>query len=153
MAALSRAGQLHQAGRFNQAEALYMETSERWPDNADAPHWLGVLALQRGDPGKAVDLIGRAIAIQDGNPQFHYHLGEAERAAGNRAAAAEAYRRAIDLAPRVADPHFGLGLALLDDDPDAAIEQFNQVLRIDPKFAPAREALAAAQANRQGTAP
>ncbi|MCG8694261.1 MAG: tetratricopeptide repeat protein [Minwuiales bacterium] len=116
--ALSRAGQLHQAGRFNQAEALYMETSERWPDNADASHWLGILALQRGDKRQAAALIARAIAIDDGNPQFH----------------------------------FGLGLALLDDDPDSAIEQFSRALRIDPNFAPAREALAAAQSNRQGNA-
>ena len=46
------------------------------PDHADALHLLGVLAFQTGHIGAAIDLIGRAIAINPAVAEYHSNLGE-----------------------------------------------------------------------------
>ena len=59
--------QQHQAGRLAEAEALYREALAKDPDNVDAWHFLGVLALQRGDPAQAADLISNALSRNASN--------------------------------------------------------------------------------------
>src|SRR6516225_549329 len=65
----------HQGGRLAQAETLYRETLALQPDHADALHLLGVIASQVGRHDVAVDLIGRAIALDRMSPLYHSNHG------------------------------------------------------------------------------
>jgi protein O-GlcNAc transferase len=71
---------LHQRGQLEQARTIYEEILEVHPSNFDVLHLLGVIAAQTADPGRAVQLIGRAIEIDstsaDGPPltDFTGHL-------------------------------------------------------------------------------
>ena len=53
----------HQAGDLAAAEALYDRALQIAPDHPNALHHLGIIHHQRGDHDRAVDLIGRAIAL------------------------------------------------------------------------------------------
>src|SRR2546427_13249837 len=57
---LDTALQSHRAGRLSEAEAAYSEVLAVDPENIDALHFLGVIAYQRGEHGRAEELISRA---------------------------------------------------------------------------------------------
>lgn len=96
---LQQAVGLHQRGDLAQAEALYAEVLRREPDNFDALHLMGVLARQGGAPEAAVELIGRAIALDAGKAIAHCNLGAALQDAGRQQEALASYERALALQP------------------------------------------------------
>lgn len=51
---------LHQNGRLQDAEQLYVKILQEQHDNFDALHLLGVLMHQRGRSQEALDLIAKA---------------------------------------------------------------------------------------------
>ncbi|MBL26414.1 MAG: hypothetical protein CMM50_02520, partial [Rhodospirillaceae bacterium] len=89
----------HQAGRFDQAEALYRALLAAQPDHADALHLLGVLRLQQDDPAEAAALIARAIERNAGVAYYHGNLAEAYLRLGRIVDAVAASRREVTLAP------------------------------------------------------
>ena len=90
----------HQAGQLAEAEQLYRGILEADPRQLDCLHLLGMVALQSGRPAEAVDLIGRAIAANDGVAAWHGSLAEALRALGERDRAIAHYRKAVALDPK-----------------------------------------------------
>jgi len=102
----------HQAGRLADAATLYAEILKAAPDNADALHLSGVIALQKGDYARAVELIGRAIAIDATQPPFYDNLGVALRYLGSLDEAEAAHRKALELDPDFAAAHHNLGTTL-----------------------------------------
>ena len=82
----------HQAGRLHEAERLYKRVLDVEPRHADGLHLLGVLSLQAGRADAAVELIGRAISIDDRQPSFHSNLASALNALGRFDEAAAACR-------------------------------------------------------------
>jgi tetratricopeptide (TPR) repeat protein len=65
---LSHALSLHQAGKLALAAKLYAEVLAQQQHNADALRLLGVLHHQQGDHARAVDEIGRAVALAPSVP-------------------------------------------------------------------------------------
>src|SRR5215471_49952 len=65
----------HQAGRLAEAESLYRQICAVNPHHADSLHFLGVLAGQVGRNDIAIELIGRALAVQPEYAEAHYNLG------------------------------------------------------------------------------
>lgn len=119
--ALQAALQHHQAGQLDQAEVIYRQILKQFPKHADAWHFLGLIAHQRGQHVDAAKHISRAIQLQARNPAYHNNLGEALRAQGKTAEACAAYRQAIKLNPLDADAlgNLGLTLALQKQDVEA----------------------------------
>lgn len=62
------------------------------PEFQDTYGWILFL---RGNAGEARDYLAKAAGALPGNAQVQFHLGEAERALGNRTAAAAAYAAAL----------------------------------------------------------
>src|SRR3954447_23067147 len=56
----------HQAGRLAEAERGYRDVLAIDPGHADALHWLGVAASQRGDQNEALRYFGRAWNARPG---------------------------------------------------------------------------------------
>ncbi|MBA4178148.1 MAG: methyltransferase type 12 [Leptothrix sp. (in: Bacteria)] len=111
-AILSNAMQQHAAGRLDQARAQYLRLLNAAPRHADALHMMGVLEAQIGQHDRAVELIGRAIAVHPGEAMFHNNLGNVLTRAGRFDEAQVQYRRALELDPARADALNNLGVLL-----------------------------------------
>lgn len=102
----------HQAGRLNEAAALYHAVLDAVPGHADAAHLLGVVHLQSGQPERAVPLIRGAIQHNHRVADYHDNLGSALKALGRLEEAVAAHRQAIRLRPDFAQALYNMGNAL-----------------------------------------
>jgi tetratricopeptide (TPR) repeat protein len=133
----------HQEGRLDHAAAGYRRVLAQDPDNADALHLLGVVALQRGQPKEAVERISRAIGLSPSVAAFHANLAEAYRALGEHDRAIGCCRTALRLQPNYPEAANSLGLALVEQgELEAAAVQFRAALGMQPEFAAAHTNLA-----------
>src|SRR5690349_346422 len=99
---LTLALQHHQAGRLAEAEALYHSLLKKQPRHADALHFLGVIAYQRGDHRQSVALIEQALGIRKVD-SYYTNLALPLKQLGRLSDAATAYRAALHLRPANAD--------------------------------------------------
>ena len=132
-ASLDDAIRLHSEGATWEAEQLYRGILRQWPDNVSATHLLGVVRHQRGDHAAALQLIGRAIAMDPGKPLFFNNYGAALHALGREVEALACFHRALQLQSEYADALSNLGLAqdALGQD-EAALASFRQALKLRP---------------------
>jgi tetratricopeptide (TPR) repeat protein len=89
----------HQAGRLDLAEAAYRQVLTLAPQEPEALHLLGLVALQTGRPEPAAGLIGAAIRLEGGRAAYHSNLALALRALGRLDEAEASCRRALTLDP------------------------------------------------------
>ncbi|HQU42641.1 MAG TPA: tetratricopeptide repeat protein [Pirellulales bacterium] len=89
----------HQAGWLAEAEQLYQQILRQQPSHPEALQLLGVLKHQQGQSGRAVELIGRAIALRPNSFRAHSNWGEALRILGRLDEAIADHRRAVALGP------------------------------------------------------
>lgn len=104
----------HQAGRLDRAGKGYEATLRKDPRHVGALHMLGVLRQQTGRYTEAADLIGRAAALQPGDPVLLDDLGASLRLSGRGQEALAAYEAAARLKPEAPESAFNLGNALAD---------------------------------------
>ncbi len=104
----------HGAGRLAEAEAAYRAVLSARPDNPDALHLMGVIALQVNKPAVAVELISQAISRHAGNPAYFSNLGSALRRLGRLDEALVAARRGVEMDGNFADGQQNLANILLD---------------------------------------
>ncbi|WP_353860658.1 tetratricopeptide repeat protein [Azospirillum formosense] len=109
--ALAIALDLHTAGRTDEAETLYGRILDAVPDEPNALHLYGLLCAQGGRLDQAADLLGRAVALRAGQPEYRANLAALHQARGNPAAAAQEYRAALRLCPDSAALAFPLAAA------------------------------------------
>ncbi|TQF37418.1 hypothetical protein UNPF46_19725 [Bradyrhizobium sp. UNPF46] len=123
----------HQAGRLDRAEIIYQRVLDKNPDHAGSLHLLGVIHFQRGEPARAIELIGRAIELEPKNGNFRHNFANALGALGRRAEAEAQYRAAIGLDENHVDAHGALGMLLLEAGRlDAAEPHLRQAHRLRP---------------------
>jgi protein O-GlcNAc transferase len=140
---LDRGRDLHQAGRLDEAESLYRQILQQDPHHADALHLSGVIANQRGEHVRAVELIGRAIARNDRVADFYCNLAAAVGALGRLDEAIAYYRCAIALNRLHAESHNNLGNALKQQGRlDEAERHLREALEVRPGYAEAQYNLA-----------
>ena len=133
---LACALQYHQAGKLEEARKIYQNLLMTGRDNADALHLLGVLAHQQGEHDRAVDLIGRAIALNPNAAAYHANLAEVYRALGRLERAVDCCRTALRLQPDYPEAVNSLGLILLARGQTGhAVAQFRLAFRLRPGYA------------------
>jgi protein O-GlcNAc transferase len=130
---LQRAVQHHQTGQLDVAERLYWDVLKMVPEQPDALHLLGVLAIQHGRPADAVLRIRRAVASRPASAVYHANLGVALQAVGRLDDARAALERAVSLDAGHVDASFNLGVTLqtlgaLDD----AVTRYRHVITLAP---------------------
>lgn len=96
-------------GRGTQADACFREILAQQPDNPDALQRRGFLAFLRGDPGEAVELLSRVVAVRGDDATLCGHLASALMACGNLDEAISYWRRTLALAPDYAAAYVNLG--------------------------------------------
>jgi tetratricopeptide (TPR) repeat protein len=123
----------HQAGRLQQAEAIYRRILASDPTHADSTHLLGVAAFQAGNHQAALALVTRAIGLQPGHGVYLGNLAQVLRAMGRRDEAIARYRQALLTKPDHSQACNQLGI-LLGESGDVAgeEEQYHAVLKYAP---------------------
>ncbi len=132
---LQQAVAQHQAGRLQEAAALYKQILQAQPNHFDALHLLGVIFFQAGQNSQAVELIQRAIAINPAHPAPHLNIGLALKGLGRAQEALASYDKAIALKPNYPDAFNNRAAALQDllrlDD---ALASYDKAVALDPGF-------------------
>lgn len=158
---LQAAIQHHRAGRRDRAVAIYQAILSRQPDHPDALNLLGVAASQNGKYDAALDLIGRAVALNPAAAVYHCNLGQVLAAMGRTDQAIAAYRRSLQLNADLPQAHYNLGNALrASGKPADAVEAYQRAVKLRQNyfdahnnlgatFLEANELEQAAAANRQ----
>lgn len=98
----------YDAGRFTDSEAACRNLLKIDPNHVDALHLLALSLAALGSVD-ATEVLRRALAVRKKDPGLWLALGNAEALAGDRVAAADAYRAALRVAPAYVPAHVSLG--------------------------------------------
>jgi tetratricopeptide (TPR) repeat protein len=128
-----------QAGRIQEAEAVYREVLKERPNDPDVLHLLGLAAYQSGRHAEAIELIRGALGIHGRYPLFHSNLAAVYLTVGRLVEAALHAREAIRLKPNLVDAYQNLGHALRRQAQfDEAAAAYQEALRLDPRHVETR---------------
>jgi len=94
----------------------------------------GIKALIRGDYELALEYMTQVTDADPDLPDAHYFRGEALRLMGDIGKAINAYDQSVNTDPDYAPAYLGRGRALLLRNTDAALNDFNRALRLDPSM-------------------
>lgn len=93
---------------------------------------LGLDALIMGDYELALSRMENVLDYDSTLPDVHFFIGEAHRLMGNITDAIRAYDQARNQDPDYAPLYLGRGRAMLSRNSEAAIDDFNDAIQIDP---------------------
>src|ERR1022692_4615951 len=123
-------------------QALLQDT----PDDPDALHALALAELKLGEPGDAMQLLGRAIAAAPQDVMIAVTLAQAKVQQKDPKGAEEVLRKACNNSPKSADAVIILGRFYAAQNRAAEAEQqFRHALAMDPQSAAALSNLATLQ--------
>lgn len=127
----------HQAGQLAEAKRLYGDALAAAPDSIDALHLLGVIECQEGNPERAADLIGKAVALRPGFvADAHSNLSVALKDLGRLQEAVAACHKALAINPDFAEAYSNLGQALKElGRLDEAVAAQQQGIALQPNSA------------------
>ncbi len=132
--ALQQALALHQQGRLQDAEKIYLRILKSAPAHFDVLNLLGALKLQTGKAGEAYRLITAALEVEPRSADALTNLGLALRAMGRNAEALARFDQALALLPTHVEARNNRGLLLLiEHRAQEALACFDEVLRLEPR--------------------
>lgn len=132
------AAKLKQAGRLEEAVALYRRALAADPVFFEAHNNLGNLLKQQGELDQAIGHFQQALALRPQSGQTHNNLGNALQQQGRFDEALGHYRRAVALTPDLAELHNSLGSLLhVRGDWQEAVASYEQALTLQPGHAAA----------------
>ena len=134
-AKLDEAMALHQAGRLDQAQALYRYVVKHAPAQPDAHHLLGVLLHGKGDYPRAIERLDKAVKLAPANPVYRHSRAGALQDAGRLEAALASFDKAVALAPDYAQAWSDRGSLLLRlGRGEEAVSSYDQALAAEPAY-------------------
>jgi tetratricopeptide (TPR) repeat protein len=135
---------LHKQGHIEEAEQVYRQILGTEPNHPGALHLLGVIRQHQGRHDEALDLIGRAIAVNPAKAVYHNNYGAASLSLERFDEAEASFHRALAIRPSYADALANLGMvqAALKKE-EAVLETLRKALQFDPQHRDARRRLVA----------
>ena len=138
---------LHQQGRLDEAERVYLDILRRHPNQADAWYLLAAVASQTKRYDKAVELFERAVALKPDNAEAHFNMGNALAALRRPESALRCFDRAIALKPDHVGALLNRGATLAAmGRPEDALASYDAVIASRPDLPEAHSNHAAALA-------
>jgi predicted TPR repeat methyltransferase len=129
---------LQQSEQWAAAEDIYRSVLEVAPNHADALHFSGVLAHQRGRSEDAVALIEQSLEREPERADWYSNLGIVLQDQLRLDDAIAAYRSAIALDPAHANAHSNLGVVLRAKGKVAEAETaYRAAIRLNPEHSDA----------------
>ena len=139
---------LHQSGRLDEAAAVYQQVLQTSPDDYSALYLLGVIAHQRQDYHRAIELLERAMKADPVRGDPHNVLGLAFKRTGKLDQARRHLQLAIELDAASSQAHHNLGTVFAKQGSQAeAIESYRRALVLDPNYVNAHYRLGMALAD------
>jgi protein O-GlcNAc transferase len=133
--AMAVAVKQHQAGRLDEAIALYRQVLTFDTVNVVAYSNLGAALQQQGRLDEAADCYHRALALAPDLVEALGNLGTVLKLQGKAAEAEVSYRRALSLRPESAVVHCDLGVVLQEQGRlDEAIACYRRAIELQPGF-------------------
>jgi len=137
--------ELYRQGRLAEAERAHLEVLEAEPGHVDALQLSGLIARRTGRSARAVELLTRAIGLNDQIAPVHLNLGNALVDLGRLQEAVASYDTAIALRPAFVDAYVSRGFTLLSlQRAGDALVSFDEALVLRPESAVAHNGRAAA---------
>lgn len=135
IAARRLANSLLRDGDFARAEGFYRDVLRQVPNDFEALHMLGVIALRSGRAPESVELIRAALRYKSKHAQAYANLGTALLYAARPDDAIQAYDKSLALDSNVAGVLSNLGTTqqLLQRYGPAA-ESFRRLLKLSPTY-------------------
>ena len=128
-------------GSISGALDRYQQVLDIAPDLPEAHYGWGTAALRLGRHGEALEAF--AHAFERGHPEAGLRLAAAELEQGSISGALDRYRRVLNLAPDLAEAHYGWGAAALQlGRHSEAMEALRRALVLKPGFVEAEAAAA-----------
>jgi len=112
-AALNHAMELHRQGKLLEAETLYRQLQQHFPQSTDLVHLIGLVEVDTGRREQGFMNLRRVIELQPGVPHYHANLGARLLEQREASEALACLDRAIQLQPDTASHHYNRGNALL----------------------------------------
>lgn len=137
---LAQAVEAFNKGELGKALRICQALTDKASKNADAFNLQGVILREKGEHKKAIFSFARALALDDANASFHYNMGIAVDATGDRARALSHFKQAHTLNPKMVstDSLVGWYMQLGDTlvragDIPAAAHAFGEAIAVDPR--------------------
>ncbi|ALP54157.1 hypothetical protein Tel_13995 [Candidatus Tenderia electrophaga] len=123
-----------QAKAYDQAEAIFYDMTQRYPDLPGPYANLGAVLLAKKDYETAETALKRAQQLNPGNAEIYNHLGMLYRRDGRFDKALEAYRQGLEIAPNNSNllRNAGILLELYLNTPAAALEYYQRYIELKP---------------------
>ncbi len=134
--------ELHEAGRLDEAEAIYRQILETAPEQPDVLNLLGLVAQAKGAQAEACSLFMRAIKGKPQEASFYYNLAFSCKLDNKPREALENFIKVSELAPAVKETYNEIALLLQDSDMQKARQTWNYALQLDGNYAEAEANLA-----------
>jgi len=133
-----QARQLHESGDLQQAETLYRQILQHYPQHANTLYLLGTLAYQQGQHDKARQYYLRTVEIRADYAEAWNGLGHLMQLQGKPDAAIQYFHKALDYKNNYFDALYNLAVAQHErQDLEAACKNYQRALKIRPDFAAA----------------
>jgi len=145
---LAAATELHRTGDLMAASTAYQRVLTKEPDTLPALHGLALIAIDLGEPERALPLLARCLSAEPSNGVYRNSLGLAYLRMKRPDDAAAHLLQAVNLLPRALEPRLYLARAL------GQMGRWSQAIDVLTASAPAfadRAALWAAKGNAERT--
>jgi Tfp pilus assembly protein PilF/predicted RNA methylase len=130
------------AGYIAEAETSCRTALSASPQDSEATHLLGIIALHANRPDEAGELFERAIGLNDAIPEFHNSRGVLFYGCQRFTDAESCFRRAVELRPDHAPSQNNLGNSLHAlGRHDEAVACFRRAIELRPSFSEAHNNL------------
>ncbi len=133
---LQQVMELYNAGELRQAEILCRKVLETDPDNADAHHFIGVIAYDVQNFKAAEQYIQKAIELNPDNPSCYLNMGNVVHEQGRYEESIQWYERSVAFdyeANKKAYNNMGVSLTRLGR-LEQALESLSKAVELDPAY-------------------
>jgi len=126
----------HRNGQLVLAQRIYEKILKVQPRHFDALHLSGAIAVQTGNPRRALEFFDRAIAVKTDYPDAYYNRALALAQLGRASAALMNYEKAIELNGDYFEAHYNRGNLLVTlNQFEAACTSYEKAIAVKPDHA------------------